>query len=68
VICIYPFANRRANRIKILVHDGIGIWLASRRMNQGKFVWPNQDGPSVGISRTQFDALVSADTQPPPAS
>ena len=23
----YLFANRRANRIKLLVHDGIGIWL-----------------------------------------
>ena len=23
----YLFANKRANRIKILVHDGIGIWL-----------------------------------------
>lgn len=22
----YLFANKRANRIKVLVHDGIGIW------------------------------------------
>ena len=36
----YLFANRRANRMKVLVHDGIGIWLAARRLNQGKFVWP----------------------------
>ena len=34
----YLFANRRANRIKVLVHDGIGIWLAARRLHQGKFV------------------------------
>jgi transposase len=27
----YLFANRRANRMKVLVHDGIGIWLAARR-------------------------------------
>jgi len=27
----YLFANQRANRIKVLVHDGIGIWLAARR-------------------------------------
>jgi hypothetical protein len=25
----YLFANKRANRIKILVHDGIGVWLAA---------------------------------------
>ena len=26
----YLFANRRANRLKVLVHDGYGIWLANR--------------------------------------
>jgi len=25
----YIFANQRANRIKILVHDGVGVWLAA---------------------------------------
>ncbi|WP_146011635.1 MULTISPECIES: IS66 family insertion sequence element accessory protein TnpB [unclassified Pseudomonas] len=38
--CAYLFANRRANRIKVLVHDGVGIWLAARRLNQGRFFWP----------------------------
>ncbi|WP_157874650.1 IS66 family insertion sequence element accessory protein TnpB [Paraburkholderia atlantica] len=37
----YLFTNRRANRVKVLVHDGIGIWLAARRLNQGQFVWPH---------------------------
>ncbi|MCE4547472.1 IS66 family insertion sequence element accessory protein TnpB [Caballeronia sp. PC1] len=31
----YLFTSRRANRLKVLVHDGIGIWLAARRLNQG---------------------------------
>jgi len=35
--CSYLFANRRANRMKVLVHDGVGVWLAARRLNQGKF-------------------------------
>lgn len=34
----YQFANRRANIMKVLVHDDIGIWLAARRLNQGRFV------------------------------
>ncbi|WP_369125131.1 MULTISPECIES: IS66 family insertion sequence element accessory protein TnpB [unclassified Pseudomonas] len=34
----YLFANRRANRLKVLVHDGFWIWLAARRLNQGRFV------------------------------
>ena len=31
--CAYLFANRRATRMKVLVHDGIGVWLAARRLN-----------------------------------
>ena len=54
----YLFANRRANRIKVLVHDGIGVWLAARRLNSGKFVWPKAAGASLTLSRAQLDALV----------
>ncbi|WP_338508273.1 IS66 family insertion sequence element accessory protein TnpB [Pseudomonas poae] len=38
--CAYLFASRRANRMKVLVHDGFGIWLAACRLNQGRFHWP----------------------------
>ena len=61
----YLFANRRANRMKVLVHDGIGIWLAARRLHQGHFVWPRTGSASapgglnrVSLSRAQLDALV----------
>ena len=53
------FANRCANRMKVLVVDGIGIWLAARRLHQGHFVWPGFDATAqVNLSRPQFDALV----------
>lgn len=35
----YLFANARANRMKVLVHDGFGVWLAARSLNQGKLAW-----------------------------
>ena len=55
----YLFANRRANRLKVLVHDGIGIWLAARRLHQGHFVWPaGSAADRVHLSRNQLDALV----------
>lgn len=54
----YLFANRRANRMKVLVHDGIGVWLAARRLNSGKFVWPKNIDGTLTLSRPQFDALV----------
>ena len=39
----YLFANARATRIKLLVHDGFGVWCAARRLNTGSFVWPRAD-------------------------
>lgn len=54
----YLFANRRATRMKVLVHDGIGVWLAARRLNRGKFVWPQDAAGTVTLTREQLDALV----------
>jgi transposase len=55
----YVFSNRRGNRIKVLVHDGLGIWLCARRLHQGRFVWPkDQSALHMTLTRPQFDALV----------
>ena len=54
----YLFANRRANRMKVLVHDGIGVWLAARRINIGKFTWPKDVGGTLMLTTPQLDALV----------
>jgi transposase len=55
----YLFANRRANRVKVLVNDGLGIWLAARRLHQGKFAWPAESaGSQMALTRAQLDALV----------
>ena len=54
----YLFANKRGNRLKVLVHDGLGIWLAARRLHQGRFVWPSPGTTVQHINREQLDALV----------
>jgi transposase len=57
----YLFANARATRIKLLVHDGFGVWCAARRLNAGSFVWPRADAlgtTPVTLTQAQFDALV----------
>ncbi|UIF88472.1 IS66 family insertion sequence element accessory protein TnpB [Cupriavidus sp. UYPR2.512] len=59
----YLFANARHTRVKLLVHDGFGVWCAARRLNQGRFVWPPvQAGTGRCHRRTltqaQFDALI----------
>ncbi|NYT83943.1 IS66 family insertion sequence element accessory protein TnpB [Alcaligenaceae bacterium] len=54
----YLFANKRGNRMKVLVHDGIGVWLAARRLNKGRFVWPDAAHGKLALTREQLDALV----------
>jgi transposase len=57
----YLFANARATRIKLLVHDGFGVWCAARRLNVGCFEWPRSaagDAAPVTLTQDQFDALV----------
>ena len=54
----YLFANARGTRIKLLVHDGFGVWCAARRLNAGRFVWPaaSSRAASLSLTRAQFDA------------
>ena len=48
-----------ANRMKVLVHDGMGIWLAARRLHQGHFVWPTLTaGTQASLSHAQLNVLV----------
>ena len=57
----YLFANARATRVKLLVHDGFGIWCAARRLHAGRFAWVRADLASpaaLQLTREQFDALV----------
>lgn len=56
----YLFANARGTRIKLLVHDGFGVWCAARRLNQGRFIWPHAGATTAraSLTRAQFDALV----------
>lgn len=63
----YLFANQSKSRLKVLIHDEFGVWLVTRRLHQGRFVWAQPQLPSYGtphlavsvtLSRSQFDALI----------
>lgn len=57
----YLFANARSSRIRLLVHDGFGVWCAARRLNKGGFEWPRNGTAHpepLALTIDQFDALV----------
>jgi len=53
----YAFANLRANRMKVLIHDGFGLWLCTRRLHQGSLHWPDGDEAQVQLNQQQWQAL-----------
>ena len=55
----YVFANRSARRLKMLLMDGAGLWLCTRRLHSGNgFVWPEDESTRVAITAAQWDWLV----------
>jgi transposase len=50
----YVFCNRRMTRIKVLVVDAQGVWLWTRRLHQGRFVWPPGNETLWSLTRRQF--------------
>lgn len=55
----YLFVNKRANRMKVLVHDGFGLWLCARRLYEGSFIRAvlSKDR-SVSLTHEQLQAIV----------
>lgn len=57
---LFVFCNRGRNKLKILYWDTNGFWLYYRRLEKGRFRWPEagESGP-ISISRRQLDWLLA---------
>ena len=54
---VYVFRGRRGDLIKILFHDGEGICLFQKRLDRGRFVWPQAESGTISLTRAQLSML-----------
>jgi transposase len=55
---VFVFRGRRADLIKVLSWDGDGLCLFAKRLERGRFVWPQAESGTVSLTRAQLSMLL----------
>src|SRR5262244_3631727 len=55
---VFVFRGRRGDLIKILWWDGHGLCLFAKRLERGRFVWPQASDGAVALTRAQLSMLL----------
>ena len=55
---LFVFRGRRGDRLKILWWDGDGLCLFAKRLERGRFVWPQAADGAVHVTPAQLSMLL----------
>jgi transposase len=55
---VFVFRGRRGDIIKVLWFDGQGLLLLAKRLERGRFVWPQATTGSVSLTPAQLSMLL----------
>ena len=55
---IFVFRGRRGDLVKLLWFDGDGLCLFAKRLERGRFVWPQATSGSVALGAAQLSMLL----------
>jgi len=58
---LFVFANASRNRLKVFYWDGSGLWVCSKRLERGRYRWPDAAGRDgkVELSAAELTLLLS---------
>jgi transposase len=55
---VYIFRGRRGDLIKVLWFDGDGLCLFAKRLERGRFIWPQANNGTVSLTPAQLSMLL----------
>ncbi len=55
---IFVFRGRRGDLVKLVWFDGDGLCLFAKRLERGRFVWPQATSGTVALSAAQLSMLL----------